>query len=58
MEVTARDYVNYLHILIVFPFLLYIGWMGRRTPDLMFTTLIGVSLVGFAYHLMSLYSRR
>lgn len=53
----ARSYVNLSHILIIFPLLLYIGVMKGRSPEWMFNTLVGVSIVGILYHIFALVSR-
>jgi len=45
-----KNYIYIFHILIVAPFLFYIGYNGVKTPEIMFKILTAVSIVIILYH--------
>lgn len=46
-----HHYVIYLvHMLVVAPLLSYFGYMGKKTPDVLFTLLLALGAGVFVYH--------
>jgi hypothetical protein len=47
-------WVNLIHVLIVAPLLIYIGWQGRNSPRASYELLAMVGFAALGYHLYSL----
>lgn len=47
---TKHLIVGLAHILIIAPFLIYIGYKGENTPEFMFWILAGFAVLVFLYH--------
>lgn len=45
-----RQKVNLFHVLVLSPLLLYIGWRGPESNELVFPPLLGIGLLGLLYH--------
>ena len=53
----SRIDINLLHILIVGPLLIYLGWQKCQIPDWVWTLLIVLGVVVMGYHGYLLYSK-
>jgi hypothetical protein len=49
-ESFAAAWVNLIHILLVGPLLMYIGWMGAETPRKFFELLMMLGFASIGYH--------
>jgi hypothetical protein len=49
-ESIAAAWVNLIHILLVGPLLMYIGWMGAETPRKFFELLMMLGFAAIGYH--------
>ena len=52
-----RLFVNYTHVLIVMPLLIYVGLLKKNTPEYLYTVLLILGVVGMLYHSYKLYKR-
>jgi len=46
-----------MHILLVVPLLLYVGWMKKETPSTIFSLLLALGIAAFGYHLVRLIEK-
>jgi hypothetical protein len=54
----ANHHAWYLmHILLVVPLLLYVGWMKKETPSTIFSLLLALGIAAFGYHLVRLIEK-
>lgn len=52
---TSRTAVYAFH-LVILPLLVLVGLYGRKSPQWMFTILVGIGVLGVLYHLFQFYS--
>ena len=49
----SHTYVYYFHILIL-PIFIYVGFVKSKSPDWMFSLLLGIGVLGLLYHLFKI----
>tara|TARA_Y100000591_G_C21800355_1_gene681704 strand:- start:904 stop:1617 length:714 start_codon:yes stop_codon:yes gene_type:complete len=49
-ESKYRQKVNLLHILVINPIFIYIGYMGKKSNPLLFPLVLAIALITFIYH--------
>jgi len=47
-------WINLIHVLMIVPLLMYIGYYGKETPRFAFETLLMLAFAGLGYHTYSL----
>lgn len=56
-ELSSRHAWYLMHILLVVPLLLYVGWMKKETPSTIFSLLLALGIAAFGYHLVRLIEK-
>lgn len=52
-----KSTINLLHVLVVAPLLIYVGYIGKKCDDMLFNILLVTGVVSFLYHLSSYLTR-
>lgn len=56
-ELTARHVWYFVHILLVVPLLLYVGWKKTATPSTVYSLVLALGIAAFGYHLTRLVQK-
>lgn len=56
-ELTSHHVWYFVHILLVVPLLLYVGWKKTETPSTVFSLVLALGIAAFGYHLVRLIQK-